>query len=190
MQAVNPLRLATALLAVAALSAAVILATSDASAKPHPRGDTARIEMKFDGKHAPFFKGDDTIEAGGKLTIVNKSNPQEIGPHTFSVVTQDALKEIHVNKAKCAHLKLKVCKNVAKAHQIDFQEETVGKPDVDNGKKGWDAGFSDTEKKGDTWFSFNKNDKTSRKVKLDAGSKLYYFCFIHPEMEGKIKVVK
>ena len=90
MQAVHPVRLATAILAVAALSVAVVLATSNASAKVHHRGGNATVEMKFDGKHAPFFKSDATVKEGSKLKIINKSDPMEIGPHTFSVATREA----------------------------------------------------------------------------------------------------
>jgi hypothetical protein len=191
LQAVHPLRLATAILAIAALSVAAILATSDASAKAHHRGGNATIEMKFDGKHAPFFKGDDTVKEGSKLTIINKSDPQEIGPHTFSVATREAVQEVRTNKHKCGHFKLKVCANVFKAHKVGGPPDfPVDKPNVDNGKNGWDAEFSDSEKKGDTWFAGSKNEKTSRTVKVKAGEKLHFFCLVHPEMVGKIEVVK
>lgn len=191
MQAVHPVRLATAILAVAALSVAVVLATSNASAKVHHRGGNATVEMKFDGKHAPFFKSDATVKEGSKLKIINKSDPMEIGPHTFSVATREAVQEVRTNKHKCGHFKLKVCANVLKAHKVGPPPEfPVGKPDVDNGKTGWDAEFSDSEKKGDTWFAGEKNATTTRKVKVKAGEKLFFFCLVHPEMVGKIKVVK
>lgn len=192
MQAVHPFRLTLALIAIAAVSVfAVLLSSHSASATSHNRGGNAEIDMKFNGKSAPYFKADATVKSGSKLKIVNKSNPRDIGPHTFSLATKGAAKEVKTNKHKCGHLKLKVCKYVFKAHQVGGPPDfPVGKPNVDNGKKGWDQKFSDTHRKGDTWFAGKKNATTSRKVIAKPGTTLYFFCLVHPEMVGKIKVVK
>ena len=62
----------------------------------------------------------------------------------------------------------------------------MGRPVVDSGKTGWDKSFG---KKGDSWFAEAKGDKHSRKVTAKVGTTLTYFCAIHPNMVGKIKVI-
>ena len=66
----------------------------------------------------------------------------------------------------CFKFKSEVCLDVAKAHKVDFKKESVGKPDVDHGKKGWDSAFGT---KGDTWFTFEEAEETERKVSAEAG---------------------
>ena len=60
---------------------------------------------------------------------------------------------------------------------------------VDNGKKGWDTPFTEKQN-GDSWVAQAKGDTQSRKVTAKSGTTLYYFCLVHPFMQGKIKVVK
>jgi plastocyanin len=175
---------------VAALClAAILFASGNASAKPHPKAGNAEIDAVAQGKNL-LFEGDSTVEAGQKLTIVNKTNPKKVGPHTFTLV-QKADRPSGKNQIKkCENIKLKICKRVFRAHKVgpppDFP---IGKPTVDNGKKGWDLAFNN-KRNGDSWVTVAKNEKQSRKVTAKAGRTLYYFCLVHPFMQGKIKVVK
>ena len=45
-------------------------------------------------------------------------------------------------------------------------------------------------KTGDTWYTETKNAKESRTISAKAGTTLTYFCAVHPNMVGTIKVVK
>ena len=87
---------------------------------------------------------------------------------------------------KCAKIKLPVCMNVFKAHDVS-KKFVVRKPNVDKGLEGWDTSFND-EVKGDTWFTETKGESETRAVTAAPGSTLYYFCLVHPEMQGAIGV--
>jgi len=179
------LRRTVALAAVTALGATGF-ATVGASAadRQDDEGDVATLTMAVDGK-ALVFEGPTRVEAGADLRIVNETDPRKIGPHTFSLVEKDLRPNSEDEAKDCFKFKLEVCVDIAKAHKVDFRKETIGKPDVEVGKKGWDASFG---KKGDTWFTFEEDEETERKITAKAGSKLFYLCVIHPEMQGKLKV--
>ena len=68
---------------------------------------------------------------------------------------------------------------------------------VRNGRTTYEARWRDDQgrqrkksfgKKGDSWFTPDKGTKQSRKVSAKAGKTLYFFCAVHPFMQGKIKV--
>lgn len=189
MQVASTRKLLFALVAAGALCLAAILAfTGSASAKHQKGSGDAEIKMVFKkGDKAPSFKGDESVEAGQKLEIVNTSNPKDIGPHTFTLVTRKDLPATKNQMKKCGKFQLEVCQRVLRVQRANPMTGEVKKPNVDKGKKGWDRRFGFT---GDTWFTQEKGDSESRKVSAKAGTTLYYFCVVHPEMNGKIKVVK
>jgi hypothetical protein len=161
--------------------------TASAPADTERRGDPT-ISMEFDGMSAPRFEGPSTIFEGQSLRILNNSDPMEIGPHTFSMVEKRFLPENKQEIKDCFKAQSKVCKRIFRAHDVDFQAETVDKPLVDKGAEGWDTSFT-ARKSGDSWFSLDQNEEITQAVPLSAGEKFFYFCVIHPDMQGKLKVV-
>ena len=77
---------------------------------------------------------------------------------------------------------------IAAAHKFDEDTGTVGRPLVRAGKPGWNRPFT-RERKGDTWYSETDGETFSQRVSARRGKTLRYVCAIHPEMQGKIKVV-
>ena len=176
---------AAALAAATAVGVAAF-ATGGASADESTAraADTATIKMVLDGKDV-FFKGAGKVAEGGDLKIVNQTNPEDIGPHTFTLVKERLLPVTKQEMKDCEKGELEVCSNVAAAHKVDFETGEVGKPVVDVRQDGWDKPFG---KKGDSWFTGSEGDKHKREVTAEAGKTLHYFCVIHPFMQGKIKV--
>src|SRR6185503_5092137 len=117
----------------------------------------------------------------------NKTSPSKVGPHTFTLIKQNRLPSTKQEVKDCEKLKLAVCVNAFKAHEVDPNTFEVNRPNVEVGKKGWDKSFGKT---GDSWFTGAAGDHNTRKVSANDGKTLYYFCLVHPFMQGKVKVVK
>jgi hypothetical protein len=172
---------------LAALSALTIVAVGGAaSADTASKRATAKITMEKDGRNL-FFAGPESVEKGAKLKVENLTSPRKVGPHTFTLVKKGSLPSSRNEFKKCARFELPVCTKVLKAHEVDPETGEVGKAKVENGRKGWDAAFS-RARKGDSWYTERKNDTDSRKVSANAGKTLRFFCVVHPDMQGKIKV--
>ena len=171
-------------LVAGATAVGLIASAGPASAQYNIGTGPRTIQIVMKGKE-PMFKAPKTISAGAKLTIVNKTAASKIGPHTFSLVVKSRLPKNAKQVKACGNLKL-VCGDIAKAHKF-APPETINKPTVDVGKKGWDKSFGKT---GDSWFTPNKGTKQARVVSAKAGTTLYFMCAVHPFMQGKIKVVK
>lgn len=145
--------------------------------------------MEFDGSGPPSFSGPDFISPGSDLRIVNNSNPQEIGPHTFTLVKQNLIPNSRDEFKACGRGdKGSVCRQVYKAHEVDFENEQVGKRFVDDGKDGWNLLFRKQGAKGDSWFTDEEGAQKTETVSARPGKTLSYFCVIHPEMRGQIEV--
>lgn len=180
---------ASAAVAVGAGGVAAMSASAAGSGKAGGN-DVTKIKMEAKGKGKNtdlFFEGPKKVEKGTKLKIVNKTNPGKIGPHTFTLVKQNRLPDGNKQIKKCEQLQLALCVNVGKAHEFDPQTQTINKPKVEVGRKGWDKSFGKT---GDSWVAEAAGDHNTRKVSANDGKTLYYFCAVHPFMQGKIKVVK
>ena len=149
-------------------------------------GTAATITIVSDGKDL-LFQGPRKVSSGSKLSVINATDPKKVGPHTFSLFEKELVPKGKEEIKDCFKFKSEVCLDVAKAHKVDFKKESVGKPDVDHGKKGWDSAFGS---KGDTWFTFEETEEVERKVSAKPGERLFYVCVIHPDMQGKLKVVK
>lgn len=149
-------------------------------------GHTAKIKMEVQGKDL-FFKGPRKIERGAKLEIVNKTLPGKVGPHTFTLIKKNRMPVTKREQKQCEKVQLAVCVNIVKAHQADPQTGVVNRPKVEVGRKGWDKSFGRT---GDSVFLGAQGEHSTRRVSANAGSTLYYFCAVHPFMQGKIKVVR
>ena len=168
---------ASAVAAIAPIGSATADAPADAAAK------AAQVKIEGSGKTLAF-NAPKTIARGEELEIVNDTNPKKDGPHTFSLVKKKFIPQTKDEMKKC-----EVCQPIGEAHKVDFKTGEVSKDSVDKGKEGWDKQFTD-EKFGDSWYTEKKSDSQTRVVAAKAGTKLGYFCAIHPFMSGKVEVVK
>lgn len=180
MQVIRTPRTVAATLAGAAMVLALLVAPAGASAV------TAKIKMKGKTDQGLRFAGATEVERGQKLKIVNKTSPKKVGPHTFTLI-ESKLVPKNEKQGEACYGPGGICQEIFEAHEIDEENETVGRPDIDVAKKGWDFLFDEGET-GDSWFTFEEDDKTSRRVKADSNSRLSYFCVIHPWMTGDLKV--
>ncbi len=178
------LRLSGASVVVASL--AVVGIGGAATASTASKGGATVIKMERDGKDL-FFTGPATVERGTQLKIKNKTNPRQVGPHSFSLV-RDAVLPTTKNQQKACGKKLKkICGAIIKWHDVDIQAGTIGENPVEVGKNGWDR-KGDLKRKGDSWISQRKGESFKRKVTAPVGKTLTFMCVVHPFMQGEITV--
>jgi hypothetical protein len=132
-----------------------------------------------------LFKGPKKVESGDDLEVVNKTEIERVGPHTFTLVKRGELPQTKKESKDCERFKAEFCVNIAEKHKVDLETGEVAKPSLDYGKKGWDKSFG---KRGDSWFTDELGDSQTRVVSAKSGATLYYFCVVHPFMQGKLKV--
>ena len=70
-----------------------------------------------DGKGGLRFEAPKTIVAGEDLTVLNQTNPQQVGPHTFSLVTKGSLPKTPKARQTCFTPK-HICMAIAKWHGV------------------------------------------------------------------------
>jgi hypothetical protein len=173
-------------LGVAGAAAVAFAGSAVADQERAAAGGGATLKMKLDGQDLDFF-GPKSVEAGEKLTIVNKTDVMDVGPHTFTLIRPGLMDKKRERKA-CERFESRVCQLILEAHEVgpppDFP---VGKPDVEVGKNGWDREFTN-RKVGDSWFTEARGDSEVRRVRAEAGDTLGYFCIVHPFMRGKLEV--
>lgn len=162
------------------------MSASAADAGKAASGHTAKIKMEIQGRNL-LFKGPKRIERGAKLEVVNKTLPSKVGPHTFTLIKKNRMPVTKHEQKQCEKVQLAVCVNIVKAHKANPKTGVVKKPKVEVGRKGWDKSFGRT---GDSVFLDAQGAHSTRRVSANAGTTLYYFCAVHPFMQGKIKVVK
>ncbi len=170
-----------------ALSATAVLALPAAAAAATPTGVTDVISMELT-KGKLKFVGPESVTVGDQLEIVNKTNPKQVGPHTFSLVTKGSLPKTPKARKDCFAPK-HICLSVAMWHGFNPKTEKITKNPAKAGPAGWST-MGSTSKKGDSWFSGeSKGGHISQEVTAEAGTTLYYLCAVHPWMQGKVKVV-
>lgn len=176
--------------AMAAFSALAIFAVGGASATTAPKAGATVITMEQEGRDL-FFAGPATVEAGTTLKIKNNTNPQKIGPHTFSLVRADTRPDPEDRDAlKACGRKLKgICGAIARWHKVDFEAEEIGRNPVEVGKDGWSL-EGDLKRTGDSWVALARGESFKREVSAEPGETLTFFCAIHPEMQGEIEVAE
>ena len=174
---------ATAMVVAAAAIALLLVALAPAGA------NAATIEIVGKKEKDLAFAGPDTIKAGKNLKIENSTNPKQVGPHTFSLVEKKLLPKTEKEMKNCFSPGA-ICLAIAIAHEFDPETEEINKQDVEVGKDGWDTPFDSADEgaEGDSWYTETKDETTKRKVKAKAGTKLTYFCAVHPWMVGTVKV--
>jgi len=174
------------LAAVAVLAAFGVssLASATGSGKAGTKADVRRVLIK--GNHNPHFVPPSTVHRGDVLKIINKTNPNKIGPHTFALVKNRLIPRTHSEIRHCFD-KGNICRHVAHWHG-----GTANKPPkrkvVRAGKPGWNR-EGDFDRRGDSWFT-GENPGTSfkEKVTAKAGRTLHFMCVVHPFMHDRIVV--
>ncbi len=187
-------RRSTALRGVLAAGATAGLVTALGGVSPATAQDagqpaaTARtISMRFDAR-GPRFTGATRVASGQALRIRNLSDPKKIGPHTFTLVAANVLPRSRRAMKRC-FTPGRICLIGAIAHEFDEKTEKVNRPLVEAGLPGWDRRFSRTVKQGDSWYTEKKGEEFQQVVSARPGTILRYLCIVHPEMQGKLKVV-
>lgn len=170
-----------------AVSATALLAVPAVAAAATPTGVTDVISMELT-KGKLKFEGPESVTVGDQLEIVNDTNPKQVGPHTFSLVTKGSLPKTPKARKGCFAPK-HICLSIAMWHGFNPKTEKISKNPAKAGPAGWST-MGTTSKKGDSWFSGEKKGgHFSQEVTATAGSTLYYICAVHPWMQGKVNVV-
>lgn len=178
--------LRTLLLAVPAAALSLLFAAPVGAAEIPSTGVTAEIDMKFE-KGKIFFEGPKTVAQGDTLKIVNESNPKQIGPHTFSLVTKAVLPKTKDARKTCFTPK-HICLSIAEWHKFNPKTEKIGLDPVKAGPAGWST-MGNNSKTGDSWFTEKKGESFEQQVTATPGTTLYYLCAVHSFMQGQVKVV-
>ncbi len=172
------------MLAVPAAALALVFAAPAGAAVPST-GVTAEIDMKFE-KGKMFFSGPKTVTQGDTLKIVNDTNPKQIGPHTFSLVTKAVLPKTKDARKNCFTPK-HICLSIAEWHKFNPKTEKIAVDPVKAGPAGWST-MGNNSKQGDSWFTEEKGETFEQQVTAAPGT-LYYLCAVHAFMQGQVKVV-
>jgi plastocyanin len=177
--------------AVAAIAALGLLAAGAGPATAKPR----KGEIRISG--GPFFVpgkriGDDvrfnahtTVKSGGTVKVVNNGSP-EAGPHTISLLKRSALPRTQAQAEPCFEFQ-GVCAPLVAAHQVNPETQEPAVIEYNTGAAGFDT-MGDDKTAGDSLFIAPGQKRVSFKVSAKKGSKLSYFCAVHPWMQGKISV--
>jgi hypothetical protein len=180
------LRFGGSLVAVVALG--VVGSGSFATAKPGKAEDTAVVKMVQDGKEL-FFEGPETVARGAELKFKNETDPAKIGPHTASLVKRSEFPRDDDAIKACARKFKKICGAIIEWHQVDLDTGEIGRNPVEVAGKGWDLQGS-LKHAGDSWATEKEGQGFKQKVTAPEGKTLHFICAVHPEMQGKIRVVE
>jgi len=157
---------------------------------PAPTPGTATVYIK-DGKGGLRFVAPKTAIAGEQLQVINQTNPHQVGPHTFSLVTKSSIPKTKSARQLC-FTKGHICKAIAAWHGVKGNGPVSINP-AKAGAEGWDTLGSVTAK-GDSWFTGSSKPGTSVVQQLTADTSagpttIYFMCAIHAWMHGSIEVL-
>jgi plastocyanin len=174
--------------ALAALGALTIVGAGGgaASASTASKAHAVVIKMKQDGRDL-FFEGPATVPAGATLKIKSTTDPQQVGPHTFSLVNRKDRPQTPQDLKACGKKLEGLCGAIVKWHDVNVQTGEIGVNPVEAGDDGWDT-QGNLKHKGDSWVAEKAGATFSQKVSAPEGTTLHYFCAVHPEMQGEITV--
>ncbi len=140
-----------------------------------------------DGKGGLRFVAPKTIFAGEDLAVLNQTNPKQVGPHTFSLVTKGSIPKTPNARKNCFTPK-HICMAIASWHGVKGNGPVKTNP-ATAGAEGWDT-LGSLTKKGDSWFTGSKPGASIvEPVTAAAGTTIYFMCAIHSFMHGKIEVL-
>lgn len=175
-----------ALVLVASVAALTLVIGASSAAAATPTGNTETVAMEFT-KGKIKFTGPTSVTVGDQLEIVNNTNPKQVGPHTFSLVTKGSLPKTPKARQGCFAPK-HICLAIAIWHGFNPKTERITKQLAKAGPAGWSTAGNATSKKGDSWFTEKKGESFSQEVTAQADTTLYYLCAVHPFMQGKVDV--
>ena len=180
-------------LAVAAAAAMLVVlgpGLAGADTATPPAGSTVDVVHIEEVKGSLKFVAPETVHEGDQLEVVNDTNPQKVGPHTFSLVTKGSIPKTAKARQLC-FTSNHICKAIADWHGVKGEGAPTINP-AEAGAEGWDTMGSLT-KKGDSWFTGHKpHASIVQEVTADASSTpktIYFMCAIHPWMHGRITVL-
>lgn len=148
-------------------------------------GVTDQISIQATGGKLKFVFPS-TVTQGDQLEIVNETNPKQVGPHTFSLVTKGSVPQTKDARKNC-FTPNHICLSIAKWHGFNPKTEKISIDPAKAGPEGWSTAGS-TSKKGDSWFTEKKGETLSQEVTAQPGT-LYFICAVHPWMHGKVTVL-
>jgi plastocyanin len=178
--------------AVAATTALGLAAGGIATAGAAAKKNEIRIVGGVVVKPGKFVKDDQrftplsaAVKSGATVTLRNKAKTQD--PHTISFVEKKYLPK---------EFETAVDAKLREAHQVDPNNEEAppGALVVDNGVAVPDGGTLEVDtmftptKAGDSAFIAPGQKTFKFKVTAKKGSKLFFYCAVHPWMQGKITV--
>ncbi len=169
-----------------AVGLAAVFALAPAMANAAELGPANTVFMKA-GKGGLRFEAPKTIVSGEELEVLNQTNPKQVGPHTFSLVTKGSIPKTPKARQTCFTPK-HICMAIAHWHGTNGKGPITKNP-VEAGAEGWDT-LGSVTKTGDSWFTGSKpNTSIVQKVTAAAGTTIYFMCAIHPWMHGSIEVL-
>jgi hypothetical protein len=175
-----------ALVCAAALAPGASRAAAAPVPVPTPTGTTVRIAVEeVAGKLT--FVGPGTVAEGDELEIVDRTNPQKVGPVTFSLVRRGYLPKTRRAQAICftpGH----ICWSIAEWQGVHGEGVPTINP-AEAGSPGWDT-MGTKSAPGDSWFSgTDRGGRFGQEVTAKAGTRLWFMDAIHPWLRGTIKVL-
>lgn len=183
-------RLRALALAVPAAAIAVVAGSSSlagAETTVPETGTTDVIKIELTGGKLKFV-APATVGYGDQLEIENETNPHQVGPHTFSLVTKGSIPKTPNARKNCFTPK-HICLAIAKWHGFNPKTEKISINPAKAGPEGWSTMGNATGKKGDSWFTGEKpGGSITQQVTAAPGTTLYFQCAVHPWMHGKVTV--
>jgi hypothetical protein len=188
MASLGRLRIVIALVVLALSAGAASAATASAETAPapvEPTGKTVTITVReVAGKLR--FVGPATVTAGDELEIVNRTDPQRLGPVTFSLVRRGYLPKTKHAQAVC-FTPGRICWSIAEWQGVHGEGTPTVNP-AEAGEPGWDT-MGKNGVPGDSWFSGTEaGGSFAQEVTAEPGTRLWFMDAIHPWLRGTIKV--
>lgn len=187
----RPARLRALALAVPAAAFAVVVGSSSLAGAAETTvpetgvTDVIKIELT---KGKLKFVAPETVGYGDQLEVENETNPHQVGPHTFSLVTKGSIPKTANARKNCFTPK-HICLAIAKWHGFNPKTEKISINPAKAGPEGWSTMGNATGKKGDSWFTGEKpGGKITQQVTAAPGTTLYFQCAVHPWMHGQVTV--
>jgi hypothetical protein len=153
---------------------------------PPSTGKTVTIKIAEVGGRLRFV-GPATVAVGDELEVVNTTNPQQVGPFTFSLGRPGYLPKTRHAQAEC-FTPNHICWAIAEWQGTHGEGVPTVNP-AEAGLPGWDTPGTTTSP-GDSWFTGLKaGTHFAQEVTAKAGTRLWFMDAIHPSLRGTIKVV-
>lgn len=177
---------ASVFLALVGAAASVAAAAAETAPVPvEPTGQTVTVEVReLAGKLR--FVGPSSVTAGDDLEIVNRTDPQRLGPVTFSLVRRGYLPKTKHAQAVC-FTRGHICWSIAEWQGVHGEGMPTINP-AEAGEPGWDT-MGTNGVPGDSWFSGTEaGGRFAQEVTAAPGTRLWFMDAIHPWLRGTIKV--